>query len=149
MSADPRVFVDSNVLVYARDSTEPDKQSRAALWMEALWRSRAGRLSFQVLHEYYVTVTAKLDPGLETDAARADVRALMAWKPVAATDARLEAAWRLQDRFDLSWWDAQIVAAAQQAGCSVLLSEDLQHGQDLAGVEVVSPFRSAPGDLPG
>lgn len=137
-----RVFVDTNVLVYARDSTEPEKQARAGRWMQWLWRRRAGRLSFQVLNEYYVTVTTKLTPGLQPDAARADLRALMAWRPVAATDARLEAAWRLQDRFGLSWWDAQIVAAAQQAGCSLLLSEDLQHGQELAGVEVRSPFRS-------
>ncbi len=140
-----RVFVDTNVLVYARDSAEPDKQARASAWVEYLWRQRTGRLSFQVLNEYYVTVTAKLTPGLDRVAARADVRSLMAWDPIQPRLESLEAAWQLLDRYGLSWWDAQIVAAAQHARCSVLLSEDLQHGQVLAGVEVRSPFRSAPG----
>lgn len=142
MSAD--VFVDTNVLVYARDSTEPAKQARAAAWLDHLWRERTGRLSFPVLHEYYVTVTARLEPGMDVADARTDVLALMAWKPVASGADRIASAWQLQDRYGLSWWDAQIVAAAQQARCSILLSEDFQHGQDLAGVEVRSPFESAP-----
>ncbi len=77
-----RVFVDTNVLVYARDSSEPEKQPRAAQWLEKLWRARAGRLSLQVLQEYYVTVTQKLDPGLDLARARSDVRALAAWQPI-------------------------------------------------------------------
>jgi len=140
------VFVDTNVLVYARDTTEADKQEQAARWIEHLWRTRAGRLSFQVLHEFFVTVTAKLRPGMAVAAARDDVRTLLAWGPVAPLPRSLEAAWRLQDRFSLSWWDALIVAAAQEAGCSVLLSEDLQHGQRFGDVEVCSPFRAAPED---
>lgn len=138
------VFVDTNVLVDARDSTEPDKQAMAAAWIEHLWRGRTGRVSFQVLLEYYVTVTAKLRPGLDPTAARADVRAFLAWKPLPAEPGRLEAAWQLQDRFGLSWWDAQIVAAAQQARCGVLLSEDLQHGQVFGDLVVRSPFLSSP-----
>jgi predicted nucleic acid-binding protein len=144
MNAD--VFVDTNVLVYARDAAEPDKQRRAARWMEHLWRQHTGRVSFQVLHEYYVTVTAKLDPGMAPADARADVRALLAWAPTGPGPERLELAWQLQDRFGLSWWDAQIVAATQQSGCATLLSEDLQHGQVFGSVEVRSPFLSAPDD---
>lgn len=56
------VFVDTNVLVYARDAARAEKQARAAAWMRHLWESRTGRLSFQVLQEYYVTVSAKLRP---------------------------------------------------------------------------------------
>jgi predicted nucleic acid-binding protein len=51
------IFVDTNVLVYARDASEPEKQPSATTWMAHLWRSREGRLSIQVLHEFYVTVT--------------------------------------------------------------------------------------------
>ncbi|PYQ60739.1 MAG: hypothetical protein DMF53_16455, partial [Acidobacteria bacterium] len=54
------------------------------------------------------------------------------------------AAWSIQDRFRLSWWDALIVSAARSAECPYLLTEDLQHGQDLDGVRVVSPFRISP-----
>lgn len=139
-----RVFVDTNVLVYARDATDPDRQAPAVAWMASLWRSRAGRVSYQVLHEYYVTVTAKLTPGLAPAEARGDIRELLTWSPMSPTPERIEAAWQLQDRYSLSWWDVQIVAAAQQAGCGVLLSEDLQHGQDVAGVEIRSPFRTEP-----
>lgn len=142
MSAE--VFVDTNVLVYARDTTEPDKQERAAAWIERLWRRQTGRLSVQILQEYYVTVTDKLDPGLDAERARADVRALQAWQPLAIDADVLELAWSIQDRYGLSWWDAQVVAAAGRSGCALLLSEDLQHGQQIAGIEVVCPFRREP-----
>jgi predicted nucleic acid-binding protein len=57
-----KVFVDTNVLVYCRDASEPKKQAQNSAWMAALWKQRTGRLSFQVLQEYYVTVTSKLSP---------------------------------------------------------------------------------------
>ena len=67
------VFVDTNVLVYARDAAAGEKQSRAAAWMVYLWRGRTGRVSFQVLQEYYVTLTRKLKPGLHQEADRKSV----------------------------------------------------------------------------
>ena len=76
------VFVDTNVLVYARDRSEADKQRRAAEWMANLWETGLGRLSFQVIQEYYVTLTSKLDPPRSTEDAREDVTALGAWNPV-------------------------------------------------------------------
>ncbi|MBI4539827.1 MAG: hypothetical protein HY704_10010 [Gemmatimonadetes bacterium] len=75
------VFVDTNILVYSRDASEPEKQPRAMEWLELLWRSRRGRISVQVLEEYYVTVTGKLKPGMDRAVARSDVRAFEAWKP--------------------------------------------------------------------
>ncbi|MBM3509296.1 MAG: PIN domain-containing protein [Alphaproteobacteria bacterium] len=135
-----RYFVDSNVLVYARDSTETAKQRQAHRWLEHLWRTREGRLSFQVLHEYYVTVTAKLVPGLSLEDARDDVRALYAWQPLAIDDVVVAGAWRVQDRHGFSWWDSLIVAAAQVLDCDYLLTEDLQHNQSIDGVTIVDPF---------
>ena len=70
-------FVDTNLLVYARDAKEASNQPLAEAWLATLWRLRRGRLSYQVLHEYYVTVTRKLRPGLPVQDARDDVRALM------------------------------------------------------------------------
>jgi len=142
-----KVFVDTNVLVYARDASEPEKQKRAAAWMAALWERRAGRLSFQVLQEFFVTVTAKLNPGLPPEAARREVRTLLAWQPLPADGRLLEGAWLLQDRFRLSWWDALIVAAAQAQGCRYLLSEDFQEGQELGEVEIINPFLIKPEQL--
>ena len=142
------VFVDTNVLVYARDDSEPDKQPRAAAWVEHLWRTRTARLSFQVLQEYYATTTRKLEPGLSPEQARADIRDLLAWRPVPVGAEVLEAGWSVEDRFGLSCWDALVVAAARIAGCEYLLTEDLQHGAELAELQVVNPFRAAPGSLP-
>jgi predicted nucleic acid-binding protein len=141
------VFVDTNVLVYARDASEGQKQERALAWLEHLWRTRGGRLSYQVLDEYYVTVTRKLRPGLPQADARADVRSLLAWDPVVVDAEVLESAWRLESRWRVSFWDAAILAAARSAGCEHLLTEDLEHGRTMGGVRVVDPFAGEPGAL--
>jgi predicted nucleic acid-binding protein len=140
-------FVDTNVLVYARDASHPVKQAAASSWIEHLWVTGEGRLSMQVLHEYYVTTTQKLRPGLAVANARADVEDLLAWRPVELDHWMLEPAWSIQDRFGLAFWDSLIVAATWVARCEVLLTEDLQHGMDLDGVRVVDPFRTAPGEI--
>lgn len=137
-------FVDTNVFVYCRDADEREKQPRAQAWLEALWRSRSGRISIQVLAEYYVTVTRKLDPGLSVERARADVVMLRAWRPAALDYGALEAAWIVQDRHRLSWWDALIVATAQRLGCTYLLSEDFQDRQRFDELEVINPFLHTP-----
>jgi predicted nucleic acid-binding protein len=141
------VFVDSNVLVYSRDASEPLKQKQAMAWMAELWATRKGRLSFQVLQEFYVTVTLKLKPGLDQEAARRDVRSLLFWNPIVTNDRVVEGAWAIQDRYRLSWWDALIVSAAQVADARFLLSEDLQEGQLVGNLRVVNPFKSSPQDI--
>ena len=134
------VFVDTNVLVYARDASEPEKQQKATAWMTHLWASRRGRLSVQVLQEFYVTVTQKLSTGMTREAARRDVRNLMAWRPLTIDTALLERAWTAQDRHRLAFWDGLIVAAGQVAGCRYLLSEDFQPDRQLDDLTVVNPF---------
>jgi len=143
MSGD--VFVDTNVLVYARDRNADDKQRRAAEWLEHLWDERRGALSVQVLQEYYVVVTSKLEPGLDVETARDDVRDLRSWDPLPIDAPLAEEAWSIEDRFGFSWWDSLIVAGAQRLGCDILLTEDLRHEQTLGDVEVVDPFEVAPG----
>jgi len=83
------VFVDTNVLVYSRDARDVAKHQRAREWVEFLWDTNRGRVSRQVLHEYYVTVTRKLRPGLLTEEARSGVRTLFNWL-TARGEARLE-----------------------------------------------------------
>lgn len=136
-------FVDTNVLVYARDDSEPEKQPKAFAWLQHLWERRRGRLSTQVLCEYYVTVTKKLTPGLEKEIARADLRNLHAWQPLAIQQPVIERAWDLQDQHQLSWWDALIMAAAHACGCRYLLSEDFTAGRDYGDVRVINPFRTS------
>jgi predicted nucleic acid-binding protein len=137
-------FVDSNVLVYARDLTERGKQERATLWIEALGTIGVGRLSYQVLIEAYAALTRPGKLRLETPAARTYISNFQHWRPV-ATDANvIAAAWNVQDRFGFNWWDCLIVASARVAACDYLLTEDLQHHQDLDGLLVINPFETAP-----
>jgi predicted nucleic acid-binding protein len=115
--------------------------------MKELWDTGRGILSFQVLQEFYVTVTEKLKPGLDSKSARDDVRALLAWRP-REVDARLiDGAWAIQDRYRLSWWDSLIVSAAQLEECQYLLTEDLRETQEFGGVRVVNPFLRSPESL--
>lgn len=135
------IFVDTNVLLYARDASEPLKQPRALAWLEYLWRERLGRTSVQVLSEYYQNATRKLRPGLPPEDAWDDVRALMTWRPEPVDDELLRLGREIERRFQVSWWDSLVVAAAQRQGCVVLLTEDLQHGMRFGAVEVMSPFK--------
>lgn len=141
------VFVDTNVLVYSRDSRVTAKQERASEWLGFLWETKRGRVSHQVLQEFYVTVTQKLKPGMKPAEARADVRALFHWVSPVDPATLIESAWVLQDRFSVSFWDALIVGAAESLGCTHVLTEDLSTGQDLGGVRVISPFTLRPEDL--
>jgi predicted nucleic acid-binding protein len=139
-----RTFVDTNVLLYEWDGSDANKQRRAIEWMRHLWETQSGRLSSQVLVEFYRGATQKLRPALSTANAQNHVRTLDAWEPVAIDVQVIGAAWREQERFKLSWWDALIVAAAQRAGCRTLLSEDFQAGQEFGDLTVVNPFATAP-----
>jgi predicted nucleic acid-binding protein len=139
-----RTFVDTNVLVYARDTSEPDKHPAAQAWLEQLWTSQTGRTSTQVLNEYYVTVTRKLSPGLDRATARDDIRDLQAWRPSVIDHRTVAMAWDLEDRYSLSWWDSLVVASAIELGCDRLLTEDLQDGQQFDRLVVINPFRRAP-----
>ena len=138
------VFVDTNVLIYALDSTDPKKQQAAKAWRINLWDGQTGRVSYQVLQEFYAQVTRKWPSFRE--AARAEVLDLLTWKPV-SIDAVLKRSWEVQDRYQLSFWDSLIVAAAKSASCHFLLTEDLQSGQDFDGLLVVNPFLRDPASL--
>jgi len=133
-----RAFVDTNVFVYLFDADAPDKKAVAG----RLLREEAGRLvlSTQVLKEFYVTVTRKLAKPLPEDEALNATRAL-GELPVVQVDAEtIYAAISLSQRHRLSFWDALVIRAAVTGGCEVLLSEDLQHGQEVDGVRVENPF---------
>lgn len=134
------VFVDTNVLVYARDARDGMRQRSAEAWLRWLWHEQTGRISVQVLSEYYVTVTRKLSKGLSPDEAWDDVEALMLWQPQPTDETLLRRSREVQRRYRLNWWDSLIVAAAQLQGCVALLTEDLQDGAAYGSVTVRSPF---------
>ena len=143
------VFVDTNVLIYAVDITEPAKRSQARAWMTRLWRSRAGRTGVQVLSEYYAVLTRVRPSGALMTAAAAQrrVERLFSWQPTPVNIPLVRQAMVVQDRFAFSWWDSLIVAAAQVQSCDYLLTEDLQDGQRLDSLQIVNPFAHQPADF--
>lgn len=140
-------FVDTNILVYTRDAAETEKQPLAMLWLEYLWKAKSGRLSIQVLQEFYSIVTTKLKPGMEPQQAREDLLSLSAWNPVHINLDIIKNAWSIIDKFRISWWDSLIVSAAQTLNCDYLLTEDLQENQIFGSVQVINPFNNSPESL--
>jgi predicted nucleic acid-binding protein len=136
------LFVDSNVFVYSRDSREPEKMVRARQWLEYLWREQLGRTSVQVLTEYYNAMTRKTKPAVTALMAWDSVSPLFVWNPLPVDRPLLERGRAVEERFELSWWDSRVVAAAQLQACAVLLTEDLQHGCTYGTVTVLNPFKA-------
>lgn len=141
MSAEPAgEFVDANVLVYAFDASAGAKHEAAARLLERLWDTQAGRLSVQVLQEFFVTVTRKVAKPLDVDDAAELVRDFTAWPVFAPTADDVLGAIALQRKSRYSFWDAMILHAAAESGCAVCWSEDLRDGQVVRGVRVTNPF---------
>lgn len=141
MSARRRAFVDTNVLAYAYDRSEPVKQARAAATLDELVQRSAGLLSTQVVAEFFVTVTRKLSLPLTASQAYESLKNyLYAW-PVAEISPMivLEAARGARDH-QFNFWDAQVWAAARLNNCQVVLSEDFNTGAAIEGVLFVNPF---------
>lgn len=140
----PLVFVDTNVLLYCVDDKDLAKRDRARAWIAACWQQHCGRISTQVLNEYYWNATRKFTTQVSRGDARADVRRYQHWQPWQIDQATIETAWAAEARYDIAYWDALMVAAAQQQGCTLLLTEDLQHDQPIDGVRIVNPFLLGP-----
>lgn len=136
-----KVFVDSNVLLYAHDKDAGAKQRRAAERLRKLWETGSGRLSTQVLQEFYVTVTRKLGKPLsESDAAGA-ANDLCAFDVVEVDKEMVVRSMSLSRTERLSFWDALIVEAARTRRCDRLLTEDLHDGRQFGPLKITNPFR--------
>jgi predicted nucleic acid-binding protein len=136
-------FVDTNVLLYAHDRSAGRKQEVARALLTALWGTRAGVLSTQVLQEFYVNATRKLPKPLRPAQARSVVGRYATWPVHRIDPPDLQAASELEQRHRLSFWDALVVVSAARMQASTLLTEDLQHGRRLLGLEIVDPFRTS------
>ncbi|HEY7461320.1 MAG TPA: PIN domain-containing protein [Gemmatimonadota bacterium] len=134
-----RSFLDANVLVYSDDHDAPAKRRRALDLLVEQRRNRTGVVSTQVLQEYFVAVTRKL--AVDVAVARRKVELFARYHVVVIDLDDILSAIDLHRLHQLSFWDALVVRAARQGGCSVLYSEDLQHGRSIDGLTVLNPFR--------
>ncbi len=133
-----KCFIDTNVVVYANDANDQVKQQKALGLISSMIRARSGALSIQVLQEYANTALLKL--GQEGPVVLRQVRLLESLTVIQNSPRTVRRSIEIRSAYGISFWDASIVAAAEEADCHVLLSEDLNAGQFYAGVNVVNPF---------
>ena len=138
--AEGRTFVDTNVLLYAHDPSEAEKQPIARALIDGLWADRTGILSTQILQEFYVIATRKLASPLSRAEAREIVDLYQLWPVIVVEPALILNASRIEEDHQLSFWDALVLEAARVAGAVRLLTEDLQAGRVIAGVRIENPF---------
>ena len=136
-----RIFVDTNILVYAHEPEPGVKASTATERIDGLWRRREQVVtSTQVLKELYVTLSRK---GVPPETLREVVEDYMEWVVVSTTPKLLKHGIDIRERHGISLWDAMIVAAARQGQASQLWTEDLSTSQEYEGIRVVNPLITA------
>ena len=135
-----KYFVDTNILVYAHDRSAGVKHQRAQALVERLWDSGEGALSTQVLQELCINLRRKAGNPLSVDEVRLLIRDYVTWEVVTNSPAAILKALEIEVRYKISFWDALIVQAAEEAGTSILYSEDLAAGQRYGALRVVNPL---------
>ena len=126
--------------MYAHDQSAGAKHKRARSLLMELWDSKVGCLSIQVLQELFVTITRKVPAPLPLHEAAQIVAELGSWRLHEPKVEDVLNAMRIQQRYQISFWDAMIIQSAGQLKCSTLWSEDLNEGQNYQTVEVINPF---------
>lgn len=134
-------FFDTNILVYLFDEVDDDKRERAERLIEQALESESGCISYQVVQEAINVITRKLDATPEKARQLLSHVLTPLWR-VNPTPTLYERGLDLQTRYGFNFYDCLIVAAALEAGCKTLYSEDLQHGQQIDGLTITNPFRT-------
>ena len=137
-----KVFVDTNVLVYAHDLDAGERHDIAVRLVSELWESRTAVISTQVLQEFYVNATRKIPSPLPRSTAREIIRTYSSWQTELIGTPEIETASELEEQHQLSFRDALIVTTARKGGASRVLTEDMNPGQIISGVRIENPFRT-------
>ena len=140
MSVESLQFVDTNILIYAHDTQAGIKHEKAKALIQNFWDSQKGCLSIQVLQEFYINITRHVAKPLNSEQAAEIVSNLSIWKVHSPTTVDVQAAIRLHQKYQISFWDAMIIQSASQLRSDQIWSEDLNHDQTYDGVRVVNPF---------
>lgn len=138
-----KVFVDTNILIYAYDIDAGKKHEICKKELKNLWDNGNGVISTQVMQEFYVNVTRKIPEPIPPSKARHIIEQYKTWQVEIITAELILFASIIQERNQLSFWDSLILAAANQANAETLLSEDLNSDQTIESVKIVTPFGKA------
>ncbi|KAA2237194.1 PIN domain-containing protein [Salinarimonas soli] len=142
-----RVFIDTNVLIYARDRKAGTKRDVARDWLRSLGETGGLVVNRQVINELTRWILAR-EPGRAVGDVREELDALAHWGHKAIDDEEIDVAWDVRLQLGYGWYDCLLIAAAHQAGCRFFLTEDMSAGARYAGVILVNPFTTAPDALP-
>jgi predicted nucleic acid-binding protein len=137
-----KYFVDTNILMYAHDTSAGEKHDRAKTLVEELWRDRTGVVSTQVLQELSVNLRKKVRRPLDAKATRDIVADYLTWQVIVNGGESILEAIDLESRYQILFWDALVIQAAQLSGAEILYSEDLSDGQKYGSVTVINPLRA-------
>ncbi|MGV7033356.1 PIN domain-containing protein [Methylobacterium symbioticum] len=141
-----RVFIDTNVLVYARDGRNADKRHRARGWLAAITDSYSARTNLQVLNELTRWILRN-ESSRPLGEIQDEIAALRGWGDRPLDGEELDLAWAVRDKLGYQWFDCLLVAAAHVQGCRYFLTEDMAHGASFQGVTLINPFRLSPDEL--
>ena len=135
-----RIFVDTNILIYAHDMDAGAKHDVAISIIEKIWEEKTGIISTQVIQEFYVNVTRKIPNPITPVLARGIILNYFSWHLEAIEPNTILLASEIEERHVLSFWDSLIIATASQSNAEKILTEDLNHGQVIEGVLIENPF---------
>lgn len=138
-----KIFVDTNILVYAYDVSAGEKHARARELMKELWNTGNGLISTQVLQEFFVTTTKKIAKPINIKTAKEIINDLLKWKTVVVNGQLILDAIEIHRKYKYSFWDSLIIASSIDGGASMILSEDLSDKQSIKGVIIKNPFSAS------
>ena len=135
-----KYFIDSNVLVYAYNRAEPRKRTVATELIASLLENRNAAVSVQVLGEFFRVVTRRIATPLSVEQATAVIDVIGSLQVLDIDMAMVRRAIATHSRYGVNYWDSLIIAAAERANCTGILSEDFNSGQSYHGILAVNPF---------
>lgn len=135
-----RYFIDSNVLVYAYNAAEPQKQRVATGLVASVLENKNAVVSVQVLGEFFRVVTRRIPNPLSVEEATSIIDQVESLEVLGIDMAMVRRAIATHSRYGVNYWDSLIIAAAERAGCTHILSEDFNTGQSYHGILAVNPF---------
>ncbi len=140
--SEERVFLDTNIIIYAYDTTARKKHEIARDILVSLWDSNLGVISNQVLQEFFVNVTQKIPNPIDIKTAGDIVSDLLKWDVVINDGESILKAIEILETYHYSFWDSLIIEAAFKGNATILLSEDMSHGQSINALTIKNPFIS-------
>ncbi|MBI5194097.1 MAG: PIN domain-containing protein [Nitrospirae bacterium] len=135
-----KYFFDTNILVYAFDKSDLEKHNHSAKLIHAAYENRNGYVSTQVLQEFFVVTTKKIEIPLSVNEARDIIKDFSVWSVIDTNLPVIMQAIEVMKDYTLSFWDCLIICAAKVAGCSIIYTEDLSHQQIIENITIINPY---------